>query len=405
MKRAWERNVKLYPLYQALLNSFFWLPVFFLYFSKHLSLGQVLGLEAIYYGAVVLLEAPSGYFSDRVGRRSALLVSASGLVLSYALFYLGRSFEVLAAAQICLGVGIAFNSGTDTSFHFDSLSALGREDEYARREAKANQIALLSRSLAALVGGVAAAWELRFAYGLSLVAAVGLLGVAFLFAEPSPADEPAQRRGFLGQLGACLRQLSRRSLAWLFCFAVVMTVINHIPYEFYQPYLDLLLAERGVDLPGRGTPLVTGLITAATMMVASWATGRSIRLRDRVGVGPVLLLTTLLQVVIMAAMGLVLHEVVLLGILLRSVPASVMEPPLRAAITPKLPQSLRATYLSLQSLTGRLVFAAALALLSAWAEPGARPDWPALSSMSLAGAVLGAVGLLTLAATAKRCLR
>ena len=46
------------------------LPVFFLYFSSHLSLSEVLRLEALYCLAVVVLEAPSGYFSDRVGRRT-----------------------------------------------------------------------------------------------------------------------------------------------------------------------------------------------------------------------------------------------------------------------------------------------------------------------------------------------
>ena len=79
-QRGIERNVRLYPLYQAFFNAYFWLPVFFLYFSKHFSLAQVLQLEAIYYLAVVSLEVPSGYFSDVIGRRPTLLTSSSNVI-------------------------------------------------------------------------------------------------------------------------------------------------------------------------------------------------------------------------------------------------------------------------------------------------------------------------------------
>lgn len=402
---AIQRNIAVYPLYQVLFNCYFWIPVFFLYFSEHLSLGQVLRLEAIYYATVVLLEVPSGYLSDTVGRRRTLVVASAALVASYALFYFGSGFGMFAAGQVCLAVGLSFNSGTDTALHFDSLSALGRGDEYGAREARAHRYGLLGGAAAALAGGVAATSQLRLAYGLSLLAAIGLVFIALAFAEPAlHAAEPEFRRGFLRQLGACIQQLRKRSLAWLLGFAVLMIVINHVPYEFYQPYINLLLERRRVELPGLGTPLITGSVTAVTMLLASWGAGRSIRLRDRIGLAPMLLLTTALQVVIMAAMGLLLHEVVVVLILLRSLPSAMMKPPLHAAITPQLPRSLRATYLSLQSLAGRLAFAATLMLLSLGTAAGATPDWPALSARSLICAALGAFGFIVLAATAKRCL-
>ena len=406
-RRALQRNVQLYPLYQGLLNSYFWLPVFFLYFSENLSLGQVLRLEAIYYATVVLLEVPSGYFSDTVGRKRTLILSSAALIAAYALFFLGSTFAFFAVAQVFLAAGLAFNSGTDTALHFDSLSAIGLASEYGAREARAHQVALLGRSLAALLGGLAAMGGLRLAYGLSLLAAVGMLLVVMAMVEPTavPRSADRSRRGFLGQLGACLGQLGNPSLAWLFCFAVLMTVINHVPYEFYQPYLDLLLDKHQIDLPGEGTPLLTGTVTAITMLIAAWAASRSIRVRDRVGLAVTLLFTTALQVVIMVVMGLVLHNAVLLLILLRSVPAAMMEPALRAAITPRLPKSLRATYLSIQSLAGRLSFSGVLVGLSFMAAPTAEPQlrWPEISQMSLAAAVLGAVGFFALAATASLC--
>ena len=402
------RNVRLYPLYQVFFNAYFWLPVFFLYFSEQLPLRRVLQLEAIYYVTVVVVEVPSGYFSDTVGRRRTLMVAATALVLSYSLFFFGNGFAAFALAQVCLAIGLAFNSGTDTALHFDSLSGIDRAGEYADREASVHRLALLGGAVAALVGGLAAAWQIRIAYGLSLLAAVAALVTVWFMVEPPrrtvPGEDTVARRGFARQLAACVGRLRDRTLAWLLCFAILMIVINHVPYELYQPYLDLLLSDREVVLPGRGTPLVTGVITALTMLIAAWATARSIRLRDRIGLGATLLLATTLQVVIMAAMGLVLHEAILVLILLRSVSSAIMQPPMRAAITPRLPQSLRATYLSIQSLAGRFAFAGTLWLLSTGTEPGAAPDWPTLSSMSRTCALVGFAGFFVLAATVGLCL-
>jgi len=88
----------LYPWYIVFSRTMAWLPVFFLFFSQHLSLEQVLQLEALYYLSVVLLEVPSGYFSDAIGRRPTLLISSIALALAYAVFLIGDNFPVFASS-------------------------------------------------------------------------------------------------------------------------------------------------------------------------------------------------------------------------------------------------------------------------------------------------------------------
>jgi MFS family permease len=75
------------------------MPVFFLYFSQRLSLSQVLRLEAIYYLCIVLVEVPSGYFSDRYGRRLTLLIASAALFVAYVIFFFGDNFGEFAVAQ------------------------------------------------------------------------------------------------------------------------------------------------------------------------------------------------------------------------------------------------------------------------------------------------------------------
>ena len=387
------RNIRLYPWYAAAYNAFFWMPVFFLYFGEHLSLSRVLQLEGIYYAAVVLLEVPSGYFSDKVGRRTTLLGSSLMLVAAYLLFFFGSGFAAFAVAQILLAAGIAFNSGTDTSFHFDSLAALGREEEYEDREALVARNGLAATGLAALVGGGIASMDLSYAYGLSALVGVISLGLVVLFHEPERAEEE-EAAGFGRQIVNCLTHLKKPALGWLFGFAVLAVVIAHVPYEFYQPYLDVLGAQFGFE---EHTALATGAHMAVATLIGAWFARRSARIDKRLGTGRTLLLAAFIQLIIIAAMASFLHMVVVALILLRGVPSGIYKAPLNAAVTPRIPQKERATYLSIQSLVGRLSFAALLAGLSVVAGNSEIDNWPVLSEILIVCVTAGAVGWLVLA--------
>jgi len=356
-----ERNLRLYPLYQACWNLLFWLPVFFLYFSSRISPAQVLQLEAIYYLAVVLLEVPSGYFSDRIGRRVTLLIATLAWIAAGITFTLATGFALFAVAQLMLAVGMAFNSGTDSSLLFDSLAALGREDEIAEHEARGQARGFQAAALSAVVGGLVAGFDLRAPYALSALAALATAAIVWRFREP-PIDETSQRLAPLQQATACVRLLRDPMLAWIFLFAVSMTVFNHVPYEFFQPWLDLLLAKwsGAYDL----TPGVSGLLVAAVAIVASWATHGAAPLVKRLGVKGSLLLAMALQGLIMLAMAQWLHPAVLLALVARSTPRALSGPIMSAAIHPRVPTQVRASFLSMQSLAGRLSFSVCLTAAS-----------------------------------------
>ena len=356
------RSVRLYPIYAPFAQAYFWLPVFFLYFNQHMPIEQVLRLEAIYYAAVVILEVPSGYLSDTLGRRLTLLISAVSAIFAYALFFWGGSFGVFVLAQIGLAASMAFRSGTDTSFHYDLLKCLGREDVYPQREARITRNVFIASAGAALLGGLGSIYALRVAYGFSFLTACVAFVLVLLFAEPDRESSSArQASGFFLQIRACLAYLSQPVLGWLMLFAVFMTVINHIPYEFYQPYIQLLDAQAP-------TPLLTGLHTALTMGIAGWFARQSIRLRDHLGTRSALMLSAGVQVVLISLMGFFFHPVVALLLAFRSVPRALMIAPLNAATVPRLQQYHRATYLSIQSLIGRLSFSLCLALLAGVSE-------------------------------------
>lgn len=390
-----NRNLKLYDGYTIFFNTFCWMPVFFLFFSERFTIAQVLQLEAVYYTAVVLIEVPSGYFSDRVGRKITLCLSNAFLTLSYALFFFSESWGIFAIAQILLAAGISFNSGTDTSFLYDSLAGLNRKDEYDQREAKIGQLGLLASAFGALTGGVVAIWGFEYAYALSALTAIISFIITMCFVEPPHEKHDQTQVHFFKQLGACLKLLNNKTLLWLSGFGITMICINHIPYEFYQKYVQLVIQD--LDLPSASTPMSNAIHVASTMFIASYLAGRSVDIRNRFGLGRLLLFAGFLQVVIIFSMGNILHPLIILLALLRSAPRALTTAPIRAALAPLVPNQRRATYLSIISLTGRLSFAGVLLLTSTYVNHETQSIWTQISiSLNTGGSIALAIMLILL---------
>jgi MFS family permease len=349
-----ERNLWLYPRYRGLRDAIFWLPVFFLYFRSVLPADRVLLLEAVYYLGVVVLEVPSGWWSDRIGRRPTLLISSMAWVLACCLFAAAPSIGAFLAAQLLLALGMAFASGTDSAFLFDSLRALGRESEVLRHEARAVTWSLAGMGIAAVGGGLLGMVDLRLGHAASALTASGGFAIAWHFREP-----PRQIRPGLGAARQLLVLVKRPALLWLTLASVTATVVNHVPYELFQPYLELLLGdERGVG----GTPVAAGLTVGAALLASAWASRQAERLADRLGPAGTLLFALSLQGALMAAMAIAVHPVVGILLGLRSVSGAIFGPVLASMVHPLVDSSVRATWLSVMSLVGRLGFAGWLAV-------------------------------------------
>jgi MFS family permease len=380
-----ERNLRLYPVYQILRNAFFWLPIFFLYFLSVLSLEEALLLEAIYYVAAVALEVPSGYLADRLGRRPTLILAMLADVGAAVVFAATGAFAPFVAAQVLKAAGHAFNSGADSALLFDSLRELEREPEIGLREARAFSAGLGATAIAALVGGLSAGIDLRIAWLLTALTSVGGLVIALRFQEPERGGEG---QGVSQAVAGVGRRLRDKHLRWIFVFVVGMVVLNHVPYEFFQPYVALLVgaSDRGYSF----TPAVTGVLAAAMALGGAVASRGAMRVRSAIGVKASLLTAMALQLAIIASMAVTLAPWVLVLVLLRSTPMGLLNPIMLAEVHPRVETQIRATYLSLQSFAGRLAFAACLAV-SSQAVAGLETSHPAMARVLwvyLAGGLL-----------------
>ncbi len=347
--------------------------MFFLYMSQSLPLDQVIQLSAIYYLSVFVLEVPSGYFSDRIGRRTTLMLAAGALVASYCCFIVGGHFWWFAAGQFLLATGIAMQSGTDTALLYDSLKTLGRESEYAGREANAEQWGLIMLAIATLSGGVLGLIDLRLAYVFSLFSAIIMAVLVWRFVEPVHADETmALPQSFGRVVLSCFVKLREPLLGWIFLVVIVLYALAHIVYEFYQPYITLL--QLPLLAASSYAPLISGMVISISMFGGAIGARASIAWQSKLGLIGVLAIAMLVQLGIVAAMAIAVSPLVLALVCGRNFPMALVHAPVRAAIAPRIQRAQRATYLSLQGLSERLFFALLLLGLATGLEKGAPID-------------------------------
>ena len=366
-------NIRLYPWFRAASDGHAWITVFFLYMSQSLPLDQVIELSAVYYLSVFVLEVPSGYFSDRIGRRTTLLLAAGSLAGSYCCFIIGAGFWWFAAGQFLLACGIAMQSGTDTAFLYDSLKALGREAEYAQREASAEQWGSIMLAIATLSGGVLGLIDLRLAYVFSLCSAITMGVLVWRFTEPVHAPDSVSLSQSFGRVVlSCFSRLRDPVLGWIFAIVIVLYAMAHIVYEFYQPYISLL------QLPlfeaSAYAPLISGVVISISMFGGAIGARASIALQGRLGLVGLLALAMCIQLGIVAAMAVVISPLILVLVSARNFPMSLVVAPVRSAIAPRISRKQRATYLSLQGLAERLFFAVLLLGLASGIEQGVPVD-------------------------------
>ncbi|OAN97638.1 MFS transporter [Sulfitobacter geojensis] len=393
------RNVALYPWFKFVQNLTFWQAIWFLLFQNALSAAEAILLYAVYDVATTVLEVPSGYMSDRLGRRRTLIAAAFFGAVGAGLIAAGSGFAIFAIAQVCLGATAAFSSGTDNALLYETLKAQGREAEVEAQETRGWQAALMGLALSAITGGFLASYAFQWAFVAGAAAQAVALCIAWRFAEPPHDTRAIASAGLSGQWQHFRQAMQRPVLVWLFVLSVLMYGFSHVPFVFGQPFIAQAL--EGVAW---SPPIVSGAVSTVMMLVSVLASLIALRLRQRIGLAAILLLAFTIQIGLIGVLALTSSALAIAVLFLRMVPNSFARPFIVARMQPLLDDAGRATYLSLQSFVGRLLFAGSLLLASAQVQQGtvmASADIQATLGIYAIGGVFFLLALMGLAGWAK----
>lgn len=233
--------------------------------------------------------------------------------------------------------------------------------------AKFQKWLLIFVSCASVLGGYLATFDLRYAIVLTIIGTFVSFVLSLFFKEP-PQELRTQVSGsIIEQVKLCCSYLKTPLVLWLVGFSVLSVLLDHVPYQFYQPYVDML----EIDWLGsrNTTPLLTGFHIAITMLLGAFFSANAVRLSQKFGHIKLLLSSSIVHLVMILLMGVYLSPLVAALAMLRELPNAIKNVTLNALLIPKIESGHRATFLSLKSLAEKGFVGIVLILIQAQSLP------------------------------------
>ncbi len=187
MRRKLHKNINIiYGL--AFFHSFLVIvPVIVPFFiSKGLSLADIFYLQAVFATAVVVFEAPSGYFADVFGRKTALLIGSVIHGLGYLILNFADDLTSLIVFEVIVGIAASLISGADLALLYDTQKATNSaaENEHSKAIAHLGFFKSSAEGLGALLGGALVLWSFELMVIVQSAAAWMCLLLALFVIEP-----------------------------------------------------------------------------------------------------------------------------------------------------------------------------------------------------------------------------
>ena len=307
-------------------------------------------LQAWFAALVLILEVPSGYLGDMLGRRNTLLLGVVFSGLGHTVLLGAEGFWSLALFEACLAVAHSMISGADLALVYDTELALGKsEDEQMRVIGRLQGI----RSASEAVAGVVATLVLLYGTLADVVLLQFVVGWLPLLAALRLVEPPRERMTdgqHLANMARVLRHMwhSHRILRLTLVAFCIWSLTT-----FYAVWLLQKLWElQGIELHH------FGYLWAAMMLIATVASHAAHRVES--WVGPKVVLVFAAAAPIAAYLGLAWFGVVggLIAATLFFVARGLGLVLLKDALNRRVPSEFRATANSIASFGFRASFVA-----------------------------------------------
>lgn len=179
------RNIKILSLFNFFNDFILFSPVAILYFAEVTgSYAKGISIFSLAMLFSAIFEVPTGVFSDFVGRKKAMIIGAVAYVFCFTFYAIGMSFWFLAIGAMFEGLARSFFSGNNDALLHDTVTELGKEEEYAHiygRVSAMNQAALAA---SAILGGLLAFISFKLVVWLSVVPQLICVFLAFQIISP-----------------------------------------------------------------------------------------------------------------------------------------------------------------------------------------------------------------------------
>ncbi|GAB3247926.1 MFS transporter [Alteromonas gracilis] len=348
-RRVWStRGLAVLTVTQTAAALSFYVPVSAIYLQyRGLSFTQIFWLESILLASILLTEIPAGAIADRIDRRWAIIAGYLANAVAEVLFFLGQDFGTFAFSFALSGLGIALLSGVEEAYVYETLGDTA-DDDIVGVSGHMSALGIGAGVVASVVGGALASRDITLPALVSAVVAVAAAVVAFVVPPRAPeVDEEDEQRGSVTRSLKLI--LASPVLLYVAVAASTGYVLFNAVYVLNQPIFQ-----------ARGIPLAWfGIIVAIALLVAAVCNHYADVIEQRLGRAMTLFLATAVGAIGFLAMAVPHVAVVLGGFLMVIVGMNARGPVMGAVAHKLLPNSQRATALSVMSSLGSLAAIAA----------------------------------------------
>ncbi len=231
------RKIYIYNFFKGLVFAYVIERLFWA--SRGITIIEVVWLEILFSGIVVLLELPMGMYADRFSRKNLVVFDAVTGILEILIITLARSFWHFALAISLAAVGQTMQSGAHNALVYDTLEMEGDSSSFEKVLGRIQGLGNLGAMLSGLIGGVlASSYGLVSAYWVSLVSLFIALLAALTLEEVRlhPAENTSWKKEDWKEILSFV--IRHRRVRKVMSVAVIVGASVNFLYEFWQIFAE-----------------------------------------------------------------------------------------------------------------------------------------------------------------------
>lgn len=236
-----KSNLWKYYLATSLAYFGFYTPIIQLfYLANDLSIFKIAVLGIVWTVVKMILEIPSSILADKWGRKKVMVISSFFMILQLVTILYATEYWHFVLASVWSAASLAFLSGTDIAFFYDTLKVLKKEDQFDKfwaRQDIYNQIPLI---IAFVSSGFLYQYSPLLPFQLSLVFLVLSFFVILTLKEPK-YHRPVEEVSVFSHFKQSAQYIFRNShLKPILLFTILFCLGSDLSYGYGQIYLKQL---------------------------------------------------------------------------------------------------------------------------------------------------------------------
>lgn len=326
------------------------MPIIWLFYKENgLTIKDLFLIQAIYSITIAVIEIPSGYVADVLGRKNSLIIGTFFGVVGMIVYSFSFGFEGFLIAALSLGIGQSFLSGSDTALMYDSLLDLNRTKDFVKLEGRTISMGNLAEAAAGFIGAyflTQSTYRTPFYYQIG-IAAIGFF-IALTLVEPSGQKlkdgKSKPWKNMKNIINYALLENSTLRLCIL--YSSIMGTATLAVAWFSQPLLDYL------EIEGKYNGIIFGILNLAVASTAYYAHYIENRIPTKFILGSILILICGSYFVLYVHLAFWSLAILFVFYLVRGIAT----PILRDYQNRFTPSEMRATVMSIRSFIIRTLF-------------------------------------------------